>query len=230
MADFEKAIEIDPKLAPAYTGRGIAYEKKGDHDRAIADYSKAIELDPKDAHSYYHRGNAYERKGEYDRAIADFDKAIELNPKLAGAYNNRGIVHFVNQDYDHAIADYNEAIRLDPKSAYPVLWRYLARARSGSSLTAAAELETDAERNLKQPDWPFPVVELFLGRRTPEATLEASTNRDDRCEAQFYVGEWRLSQGDRPAAVAALKMAADTCSKTFYEYGLAQAELHRLGQ
>jgi lipoprotein NlpI len=49
-------------------------------------------------------------------------------------------------------------------------------------------------------------------------------------EAQFYVGEWRLLQGDRPAAVAALKTAADTCSKTFYEYGLAQAELHRLGR
>jgi lipoprotein NlpI len=110
-----------------------------------------------------------------------------------------------------------------------VLWRYLARARSGSP-TAAAELEIDAERALKQPDWPFPVVELFLGHRTPEATLEASTNSGNRCEAQFYVGEWLLLQGDRPAAMAALKMAAETCSKTFYEYGLAQAELHRLGQ
>jgi hypothetical protein len=30
-----------------YDGRGNAYNKKGDLDRAIADYTQAIQLDPK---------------------------------------------------------------------------------------------------------------------------------------------------------------------------------------
>ena len=47
IADFSKAIEIDPKSAIAYNNRGWAYEGKKDYDRAIADYSKAIEIDPK---------------------------------------------------------------------------------------------------------------------------------------------------------------------------------------
>ena len=58
-------------LAIAFTNRGRAYEKKGDHDRAIADYSEAIRLDPKDARAVTSRGVAYDAKGDHDRAIAD---------------------------------------------------------------------------------------------------------------------------------------------------------------
>jgi tetratricopeptide (TPR) repeat protein len=47
IADYDKAIELDPKYVMAYNNRGIAYGKKGDFDSAIADLNKAIELDPK---------------------------------------------------------------------------------------------------------------------------------------------------------------------------------------
>jgi tetratricopeptide (TPR) repeat protein len=40
-------IKLDPKFAFAYYNRGLAFEAKGNHDRAIADYNKAIKLDPK---------------------------------------------------------------------------------------------------------------------------------------------------------------------------------------
>ena len=43
---MSKTLELNPKYALAYGSRGLAYETKGDYDRAIADYSKAIELDP----------------------------------------------------------------------------------------------------------------------------------------------------------------------------------------
>jgi len=49
LADYTKAIELDPKDAYAYYNRGLHYRAKGDLDHAIADYRKAIELDPKDA-------------------------------------------------------------------------------------------------------------------------------------------------------------------------------------
>ena len=44
IADYDKAIELNPKLAPAYNDRGNVYSAKGDYDRAIADFDKAIEL------------------------------------------------------------------------------------------------------------------------------------------------------------------------------------------
>jgi tetratricopeptide (TPR) repeat protein len=89
IADFTKAIEVDPRYANAYYNRGIARQAKGDHDGAIVDYTKAIEIDPRDAKAYYNRGIARLAKGDLDRAIgaiADFAKAIEIDPRHAKAY------------------------------------------------------------------------------------------------------------------------------------------------
>jgi hypothetical protein len=71
---------------------------------------------------------------------------------------------------------------------------------------------------------------LFLGQRTPEATLATPANDNDRCEAQFYIGEWQLLRAERSAAIESLKTAASTCPKDFVEATDAQAELKRLGQ
>jgi tetratricopeptide (TPR) repeat protein len=53
LAEYEKALEIDPKLALAYIGRAYVYEKLGRPGPARDDYDKALELDP---------GNAYAKK------------------------------------------------------------------------------------------------------------------------------------------------------------------------
>src|SRR5277367_1019324 len=64
IADFTKAIELNPTFALAYTYRGNARSHSGDPDGAIADSTKAIELDPKLALAYSNRGNARYRKGD----------------------------------------------------------------------------------------------------------------------------------------------------------------------
>ena len=78
IADFDKAIALDPNDAAAYGNRGNAYYSKGEVDRAIADYTKVIALNPNDAKAYYNRGNAYDDKGEVDRAIADCPSSDNL--------------------------------------------------------------------------------------------------------------------------------------------------------
>lgn len=63
IADYTKAIRLDPKNAEAYSDRGVAYKEIGQSDKEIADFSEAIRLDPKYAKAYYGRGLAYQRKG-----------------------------------------------------------------------------------------------------------------------------------------------------------------------
>ena len=114
---FGGELISEGNLAKAYYNRGIAYEKKGEYDRAIADYDTAIKLNPKNATAYNNRGIAYSKKGEYDRAIADYDTAIKLNPNYAMTYSNRGVAYDGKGQYDRAIADYDMAIKLNPKYA-----------------------------------------------------------------------------------------------------------------
>jgi tetratricopeptide (TPR) repeat protein len=90
IADYTKAIEIDPKYADVYYDRGDVWYDKGDYDKAIADYTKAIEINPKFIPAYKHLGDAWREKGYYDKAIASYTKAIEIdpNPKYAAAYDS----------------------------------------------------------------------------------------------------------------------------------------------
>ena len=56
IADFTKAIEINPEFTQAYLNRGVAYAFLQDYQAAIADYTKAIEINPKLAPAYDNRG------------------------------------------------------------------------------------------------------------------------------------------------------------------------------
>ena len=42
IADYSKAIELDPKCVGAFVNRGIVYVMQDNIDQAISDYSKAI--------------------------------------------------------------------------------------------------------------------------------------------------------------------------------------------
>lgn len=80
MADYSKAIELNPKHAKAYTNRGAAYDRKNDKDRALADYTKAIESDPNLWLPYFNRGQIYEGLGKREEALADFRKVLAIEP------------------------------------------------------------------------------------------------------------------------------------------------------
>lgn len=97
------SFAVEPSMdAEAYYNRGIAYDNKGEYDRAIADYNKALEINPRHAGAYNNRGLAYYSKGEYDHAIADYNKAIEINPRHAEAYNNRAVAYYYKGEYNKA--------------------------------------------------------------------------------------------------------------------------------
>jgi len=83
IAEFNRAIQLDPNIATAYFGRGRGYLRKGDNSRAVTDYSQALRLNPNDAISYSNRGRAYARMGDYDNAVTDFESALRIDPNNA---------------------------------------------------------------------------------------------------------------------------------------------------
>ena len=55
IADYTKAIELDPNNANAYYNRGLSKLNLKNYYGAIADNTKAIELDPNNADAYFNR-------------------------------------------------------------------------------------------------------------------------------------------------------------------------------
>jgi tetratricopeptide (TPR) repeat protein len=76
IADFEKAVDLDPSLAPAYTSLGSIYRDRGDRQRALDEYSKSIAI-ARNVDALYERGEMYEAAGEHQKAIDDFTSAID---------------------------------------------------------------------------------------------------------------------------------------------------------
>ncbi|MBF0536864.1 MAG: tetratricopeptide repeat protein [Nitrospirae bacterium] len=93
IADYTKAIEIDPRFAEAYYHRGLAWRKRKDHEKAIADFTRVIEINPQHADAYYYRGYTYyyESVGSgysvasryIDKGIADYTRSAQLGDKRA---------------------------------------------------------------------------------------------------------------------------------------------------
>lgn len=79
VAEFQKASELDPKLAVAFTDLGGVYIEKHDYAAAIPPLKRAIELSPslEDAHRLL--GYALLAQGYADEAIPHLQKAHEVN-------------------------------------------------------------------------------------------------------------------------------------------------------
>ncbi len=117
IAQYQKAIKLDPKNALAYNNWGSVLDEQKKYDEAIVQYQKAIELNPKLASAYLNWGNALSEQKKYDEAIAQYQKAVELDPKDADAYNNLGNVLMEQKRYGDAVAKFRKAIELDPTFA-----------------------------------------------------------------------------------------------------------------
>jgi tetratricopeptide (TPR) repeat protein len=87
MADFGKAIEIDPVYAAPYRNRADLHFDKRDLARAIADYTSAIEIDARFEAAYVGRAAAYELSQRNDEAIADYRQALAINPYNQNSLN-----------------------------------------------------------------------------------------------------------------------------------------------
>ena len=114
IADYDKAIELNPNYSAAYNNRGSAKSSLRRFEEAIVDYDKAVELKPEYANAYFNRGSTKYKLCRIEEAIVDYDKAIELNPDFAEAYNNRANSKYDLCRFEEAVVDYDKAVELNP--------------------------------------------------------------------------------------------------------------------
>lgn len=221
------------QLAQALRDRGVAYNYVGDYTKALEDFSHAIELDLVNPQYYEDRAIVYLKLRDYARAGTDLDMVLGLDSKRATAFREKGRVASYQGDFDRAVLEFARALNNSRGEAavYGALWLHIALARAGRP--DPTSLQSIAVQ-LKPGQWPYPVVQMFLGQLSPEGVIKAAASplaSDDlmrKCEAWFYVGEKYLIDGDAGKARAAFQSSVATGVTEFLEYDWAQEELERL--
>jgi tetratricopeptide (TPR) repeat protein len=77
---YLKAIEVDPKYAPAYVALGASYMANGERDQAQAMFKKATEIAPKDPSLWSELGDVQARCKDWPAAVASLTRAVQLDP------------------------------------------------------------------------------------------------------------------------------------------------------
>ena len=165
---LERAIELDPEYALAYSSLGqlhcfrfIATTDRQDLDIAVEHLERAVELDPElgDPHGWL--SYAHSRERNYEEAIASGRRAVELEPVnpqshyfLAVALWLKGLDEFDTSGYQEAVDHLREVTVLAPsyQPGYQIQGAiYLQQGRYGKArdlLERGAAIEESGEFEL----------------------------------------------------------------------------------
>lgn len=82
---------LQTMISQVYQHRGMAHQKNGEWDRALADFTRAFEYDTI-ADCYINRSQLYAKMGREDAAIADLKSAIRLDSGNYHAWYNLAVL------------------------------------------------------------------------------------------------------------------------------------------
>jgi lipoprotein NlpI len=249
-ADFEMAIGLAPDdnniafiengsitkatrnrlRANSYKELAKTYIFARQEAKAVETFDRAVNAFPNVGTFYALRASYYEHR-DAKRASADLDKAIVLDPVEVRALTQRGRLAFTNGNYTAAAKDWAQAWRgnrgdLSIPEAYLPIWIYMLEARDDNAKATSGFARRVKEIEAKV--WPYPVAAFYLGQVSVEELDAAAADNNQKCETNFYVGEWHLLKGDVASARKRFEQASGGCPSNLIERDMAEIETKRL--
>jgi len=157
----QKALELDPDLANAYSVLGnIQAKHTWDIPGSERSYRRAIELNPNYADVHDLLAWTLIRESRFEDADAEFRRATELDPSSVMNAGGVGYASFFAGDYNKAILQFQDAVDRDKNfwGAHMNLWRALHHAGRYDE----AMVEITACEKIAGPG--IPVTEMAKGR------------------------------------------------------------------
>jgi tetratricopeptide (TPR) repeat protein len=113
--DFaRKVLAIAPERANAHNLLGMALQRVGRRQEALASFDRAVALAPELGDAHGNRGNILVELGRTAEALTSFERAVALKPNSIDDWCNHGAALADLGRHEDAIASYERAITLDP--------------------------------------------------------------------------------------------------------------------
>ena len=114
MADFSRAIEIEPFCVNALAASGSLRYIEGDYDLSVDFCSRAVGIEPNNVAALCTRAAAHLKLGRPERALEGFERILNMAPGERGALQWRGVAKEVLGDVQGAAKDFAMARALKP--------------------------------------------------------------------------------------------------------------------
>ncbi len=215
MAEFRRAIELEPDRAQAHIGLGTCLHAKGQFDEAMAEFRRAIELEPK-GRAHHGLGMCWQAMGRLDEAMAEYRRAIELDPEWCAAHHQLGTCWQAMGRLDEAMAEYRRAIELDPKGSLAHFQLGLCWQDKGRLDEAMAEYRRAIELDTKGAPAHYQLGTCWRDRGQPDEAM-AEYRRAIECDpgggtAHESLADTLLRSGRFAEARTAVRRAFDLLS------------------
>ncbi len=109
---YQVTLEKNPSCWMAHNNWGLALDKAGRTEEAIAHYRQALALKPDYPEAHNNWGLALNKTGRGEEAIEHFQRALDIKPDYYNAHNNWGIVLDKMGRFREAIDHYKLALVL----------------------------------------------------------------------------------------------------------------------
>jgi Flp pilus assembly protein TadD len=109
ISELSQALSMDANLTEANSLLGLAYDRKGMHDRAKDYYERAIKVDQEDAQTLNNLGFSLYLNGNYRAAVDKLKKAVKLAPTDQRILNNLALAQCRLGKYDDATKNFIRA-------------------------------------------------------------------------------------------------------------------------
>jgi tetratricopeptide (TPR) repeat protein len=153
-AAFDRAMELDPRFAPALAYRGLTHVAAGRYPEALALYERALAIDDQLAVAHYLAGEAVLRlvSPDHVRAEQSLTRAVALNPTLTPARLTLAKLYLQTDRAAEAAAELERVVALEPNLAqaqYQLGRAYvrLKRTAEAQAVMAAFKRLSDEQRD-----------------------------------------------------------------------------------
>jgi Tfp pilus assembly protein PilF len=155
---LRKAVELDPKFAPAFAYLGLIRARTGAYGEAIPLYESALRSDPKLAVVHHLIADAMlKQNGDVHVIETHLRQSVEMDPTFTPARLSLGKLFMRAQRWADAVAELEQIVKLDPNvpEAYYQLglaYGRLKRTADAQSAMATFKRLSDAEKKREDED------------------------------------------------------------------------------
>ena len=193
IAEFDKAISVDPGFAPAYSGRAEAYYRTKQYDKATADYQKYLELNAGSISARVRYAKFLYLIGKYDDSLAEIAKLQGSGVKDNALLRVKGFDQCELGQFAAALATMKDYFALQPQEKvlsddYEIMGRiHTGLAKDQVNLTPDA----NGTIHINDPD---AQITDQKENKDGSTTLHVKLTNHDSLAAEYYLKAARMDK------------------------------------